>query len=123
MNYLFSDSDLFGRKVQRQGIALWLRVASDLGWNPGSLWQWLCQGNQMSLTLCFIISKMGEMYGTGLVQLFYRLEEIMHRTRLACVGCRELGSPEAELETQIRGKVIYWEAIPGKARRAGREGS
>lgn len=70
MNHLFSDSDLFGRKVQRQGIALWLRVASDLGRNPGSLWQWLYQGNQMSLILCFIISKMGEMYGTGLVQLF-----------------------------------------------------
>lgn len=47
----------------------------------------------------------------------------MHRKRLACVGCRELGSPEAELETKIRGKVICWEAIPGKARRAGREGS
>lgn len=47
----------------------------------------------------------------------------MHRKHLACVGCRELGSPKAELETKIRGKVIYWEAIPGKARRAGREGS
>lgn len=44
----------------------------------------------------------------------------MHRKYLACAWCRELGSPEAEPETRIHGKVIIGRPSQEKPEESGR---